>query len=215
MAPLAISVLESVALVAVLSTDAFFASLAYGADKIKIPLASAAIISGICSGLLAISLLFGTIVRNLLPPRLLTGVCVCVLLALGIVRLCESLIKNRIKKQKNQHERFAFSMGSLNFILCVYADPKEAAREHARRLSPAEAVSLALALSLDSLSVGFGAALAQINCAQTVLISLIIGLTAVKGGEFLGRRVAESFSWDLSWLSGLLLIALALMRLPT
>ncbi|MEA4893467.1 MAG: sporulation membrane protein YtaF [Peptococcaceae bacterium] len=214
MAPLAISVLESVALVTVLSTDAFFASFAYGTDKIRIPLLSAAIISGVCSGLLAISLFFGTVVRSLLPPHLLTAVCVCLLLLLGVARLCESLIKNHIKNRKDQHKKISFSMGSLNFILCIYADPKEAAREHSRSLSPAEAFSLALALSLDSLSVGFGAALAQINCLQTVFISLAMGFAAVKGGELLGRRIAESFSWDLSWLSGVLLIVLALMRLP-
>ncbi|MDA6840406.1 manganese efflux pump, partial [Escherichia coli] len=79
----------------------------------------------------------------------------------------------------------------LNFILTVYADPEQADQDRSRLLSPAEAFSLAVALSLDGLAVGFGAALGSVGVWQSLLFSLFIGAGAVRLGAFLGNRLAS------------------------
>ena len=199
------------ALVVALSMDAFVASFAYGAQRIKIPFSSAAIISVICTAMLAVSLLAGALLRPFLPQGLTRGLCFALLFLLGVAKLCDSAIKTR--RHKRMHRQVSFSVFSLKFILDVYADPEKADRDGSRVLSPAEAASLAVALSLDGLAVGFGAALMQVNVLIVMLFSLAVGMLAVRLGGKIGNRAAQKLSFDLSWFSGALLIVLAILKL--
>ena len=205
--------LEALLLVVALSLDAFVASFAYGAQRIKIPFSSALIISGICTATLAVSLLLGALLRPFLPQGLTKGLCFALLFLLGITKLCDSAIKTLIRRHKRMHRQVSFSVFSLKFILDVYADPEKADRDGSRVLSPAEAASLAVALSLDGLAVGFGAALMQVNVLLVMAFSLAVGLLAVRLGGKIGNRAAQSLPFDLSWLSGALLIVLAVLKL--
>ncbi len=78
---------------------------------------------------------------------------------------------------------------------------------------PFEAASLSIALSLDGLAVGIGAALVNSNSVQIVLFSLISDMVAVMLGCFIGNKIAEKISFNLSWLSGLLLIVLSFLKI--
>ena len=205
--------LEALLLVVALSLDAFVASFAYGAQRIRIPYSSAAIISVICTAMLAVSLLAGSLLRPFLPQSLTKGLCFAILFLLGLVKLCDSTIKTLIRKHKRMHRQVSFSLFSLKFILDVYADPEKADRDGSRELSPAEAASLAVALSLDGLAVGFGAALMQVNFLMVMLFSLAVGMLAVRLGGKIGNRAAQKLPFDLSWLSGALLIVLASLKL--
>ncbi len=205
------AVLEALLLVVALSMDAFVASFAYGAQRIKIPFSSAAIISVICTAMLAVSLLAGALLRPFLPQGLTRGLCFALLFLLGVAKLCDSAIKTLIRRHKRMHRQVSFSVFSLKFILDVYADPEKADRDGSRVLSPAEAASLAVALSLDGLAVG--AALMQVNVLIVMLFSLAVGMLAVRLGGKIGNRAAQKLSFDLSWFSGALLIVLAILKL--
>ncbi|EES91892.1 conserved hypothetical protein [Clostridium botulinum D str. 1873] len=82
-----------------------------------------------------------------------------------------------------------------------------------RILKPAEAFTLAIACSLDGIAIGFGSGLTIINYFQVVGFSLISDMVAVMLGCFLGKKIAEKINLNLSWLSGLLLLMLAFMKL--
>lgn len=205
--------LEALLLVVALSLDAFVASFAYGAQRIRIPYSSVAIISVICTAMLAVSLLAGSLLRPFLPQSLTKGLCFAILFLLGLVKLCDSTIKTLIRRHKRMHRQVSFSLFSLKFILDVYADPEKADRDGSRELSPAEAASLAVALSLDGLAVGFGAALMRVNFLLVMLFSLVVGMLAVRLGSKVGNRAAQKLPFDLSWLSGALLIVLAFLKL--
>lgn len=207
------TVLEAFLLVAALSMDAFTASFAYGTDKIKIPVVSVALISVICSGILAVSLFLGKGMAAWIPQRVTGYICFGILLALGVVKLFDSSIKALIRKRNDFSKEICFSMFNLNLILHIYADPQEADLDSSRRLSPKEAASLAVALSLDGLAAGFGAGVADINPFLAIGMSLVIGAVAIVTGCFLGNRLAERISVDLSWLSGAMLIVLAFLKL--
>ena len=114
-----LSVLESVMLVAALSVDAFVASFGYGTNKIKIPFRSSAIIDGTCTAFLAVSLLLGSLLRSLIPPGVTETVCFIILFLLGLVKLCDSLMKDYIRKRKNIDKEITFSALNLKFILRV------------------------------------------------------------------------------------------------
>lgn len=205
--------LEALLLVVALSMDAFVASFAYGAQRIKIPFSSVAVISVVCTAMLAVSLLLGALLRPFLPQGLTKGLCFAILFLLGLTKLCDSAIKTLIRRHKRMHRQVSFSMFSLKFILDVYADPEKADRDGSRVLSPAEAASLAVALSLDGLAVGFGAALMKVNFLLVMVLSLVIGMLAVRLGGRIGNKAAQRLPCDLSWLGGALLIVLAILKL--
>lgn len=205
--------IEAVLLVTILSLDAFVASFAYGTDKIKIPFSSVLVINVICSGILAIALFLGSVVKPFVPENLTTIICFVLLMGLGLVRFSHTYIKGWLKKCEDHTKNLEFKFLDIHFLLRVYADSTEADRDHSRVLSPLEAASLALALSLDGLAVGFGAGLTEINYLQVILFSLLFTIIAVLLGCFIGRKVAEKLHLDLSWISGLLLIILAIMKL--
>lgn len=208
-----LSFLEALVLVLALSVDTFVASFAYGANRIRIPFRSVAVINLICTLMLALSLLAGSLIRPYIPQEITRVVCFSILLILGVVKLCDSTLKAYIRKNRHLRKKVSFSLLHLNFILQIYADPEQADKDASQELSVGEAVSLAVALSLDGLAVGFGAALTSINVWLAVGISLIGGALLMKLGCFIGRKAAEKLSLDLSWLSGVLLMVLAFLKL--
>lgn len=63
--------------------------------------------------------------------------------------------------------------------------------DRSKILSPKEAVALALALSVDSVSGGLGAGLSGANILRVCLLSFIFGLMAVAAGGKLGEGLSQ------------------------
>jgi putative Mn2+ efflux pump MntP len=90
---------------------------------------------------------------------------------------------------------------------------KNADKDGSQSISPAEAALLALSLSLDGIAVGFGAALAQVNSLAVFLWSLVTNSGFLLLGLTAGNKLAGRSSLNLSWLSGAVLILLAISKL--
>jgi putative sporulation protein YtaF len=208
-----VKIIESVIFVTALSTDALIASFAYGSNKIKIPMISVQVISFLCTVVLGVSLLLGTFLKAYIPGSVLHLVSFGILFILGVIKLLDNLIKSAIDKHTTINKQIEFSLLNLKFILNIYANPYEADVDHSKILSPREALSLALALSIDSLVAGVGAALANVSILAVILSSLILSTLAVKSGEMLGHKLSDKVPFGLSWLSGAILISLAFIRL--
>jgi putative sporulation protein YtaF len=208
-----ISTLEAILIVIALSSDALVASFAYGTNKIKIPFSSVLIINLICSLFLAISLYLGNILRPYIEVNLTKIICFFILFALGLTKLFDSTIKMLIRRYNSISKELKFSMFNFNFILNVYANPQEADTDFSRILSPIEASTLAIALSLDGIAVGFGSAIGNVNSLKLFAFSLISDIIAVMVGFYIGNKVANKIKLDLSWLSGVILIIVAIMKL--
>ena len=84
--------------------------------------------------------------------------------------------------------------------------------DNSKLLSAKEAFYLAIALSLDSLAVGFGSGLGYVNYAQVIILCFLVGIVCLRVGSQLGRHFANIMNVNLSWLSGVLLIILAFIR---
>lgn len=207
-----LTIFESIMIVTALSMDAFVASFAYGANRVKIPFSSVTVINVICSSILAISLFFGTIIGNFIPENITHIICFLILFVLGIMKLGESLSVWFVKNHK--YPRYInLSFWSLDLEIIVRTNYNDDPTPNFKVLGIKEAVSLSIALSLDGLAVGFGAALANANATQIVAFSLISDMLAVMLGCFIGRKLAEKISINLSWLSGIMLTILAVMKL--
>lgn len=206
-------ILEAAVLAASLSIDSFVAGFAYGSNKIKVPLSSVLIISVICSGVVGLSISVGSFVKGFIPPWLTTGLCFCILFAMGIVKLVDGIMKSFVRRHANLEKQMEFSMFSLRFILTLYADQEKSDVDQSKSISGTEAVSLALALSLDGLAVGFGAAMGDTNGLAVVLWSLAANTLFILFGCHLGGKIARKIRFNLAWVSGAILIAMAFMKL--
>lgn len=199
-------------LVIALSIDAFLASFAYGVDKIRIPVSSMAVISLISGLSLGASLLLGRGALFGITEEKAGIISFFLLFLVGFIKLFDSVVKCLIRSQEPIKRNLNFHMFNLKFILTVYADPDRADADKGGILSPREAVSLGIALSIDSMAAGVGAGLANAPVALSVGLCIITGALAVILGARLGNKIAERFSMDFSWISGLLLIILAFTK---
>lgn len=203
------SIFESIMIVTALSTDAFIASFAYGTNKVKIPFSSVTVINVVCSSILAVSLFLGSVIKNIIPESITHVICFTILFVLGTYKLLGSILDNKAIRKK-----IKFNFLGLNIETSITSIDEEKNYDvKSKMLMPMEAASLSIALSLDGLAVGVGAALVNSNSVQIVLFSLISDMVAVMLGCFLGNKVAEKISFNLSWLSGVLLLTLSFMKL--
>lgn len=206
-----IKFLESIVLVASLTTDAFGAGLSYGAGSIKIPKSSVIIISFLCSLMLGVSLFLGDVFSQIIPEHTTKYLCFFILFFLGLTKLFDLLLKKYINQKSKI--KFHFSVFNLKFILTVYADAKLADADNSKTLSTKEAVALAIALSIDGLAVGFGASLYNSSILTPIVTSLIMTAFALILGEFVGKKANGKSSFDLSYISAFLLIILSFFKL--
>lgn len=200
----------SLILVISLTTDAFATGLSYGANKIKIPKSSLLLISFICSSSLAVAIFLGEFFSDLIEIKLAKQLSFIVLFMLGFTRLFDLLIKKYIENNKI---KLNFSFLNLNFILTVYANTKLADADNSKSLSVKESLALSLALSLDSLAVGFATALGGVNLLLCFVLTFVMTIFAVKIGEFLGKKICQKLPFDLSYFSATLLICLAFLKI--
>lgn len=205
--------LESLLLVSSLCIDSFVASIAYGTSKIRIPPLCILIMNLVCTLTLACSFFIGSIFRSLLPDNLPVLLGFLLLMLLGVYRLFEYIFKAYIFKYSKSDKPLTFKLFDFQFVLQVYADETKADFDNSKCLNIKESFYLALALSLDSLTVGIGSSLCNINYIQVLILCFVIGMLLVSIGVFLGRKFAQKIHFELSWLSGVLLILLAILRI--
>ena len=179
-------IFEILLLVTALSVDAFAAGFAYGVSKIKVPFISVIIVTGISSLILVISLLAGNVVSSLIPGNLTSYFSFLLLFVLGLVKLFDRSKHNEAENaNKNQDDL----------------------------VSPGEALTLGAALSIDSLAAGIGAGVRTAYIPTAFLASTVIGALALILGSCLGSLLSSHCRSNLCWVSGVLLILLAFMKL--
>jgi len=179
-------ILEMLLLITALSVDSFATGFAYGVSKTRIPILSVTITTLISSLMLIISLLAGNFLQSLIPASLTCVISFLILFILGSIKL---------------------------FDRSDHTEADGANKNGDDLLSPSEAVSLGMALSLDSIAAGIGAGVMAINIPAAFIISLFLGAAAILFGRKLGYIISGRFRSNLSWVSGFLLILLAVMKL--
>ena len=195
-----------------LSLDSFGAAFAYGTNHIKIPLISVFTISGICSGILGISLLAGQSIFEKIPPLFSQNISFLLLLSIGLIKFFDSQIRRFINRGKLRSHEHHFPFSNLSFMIKVYGNPEVANLDHGQDLSPSEASSLAIALSLDSAAAGLGASSIASYPLLVFLSSFFFGIGAVLLGCFLGNLLIKKTKLDFTWVGGFLLICLAVFE---
>ena len=205
--------LEAILLVLSLCVDACAASFAYGTNKIKIPIISNIVLTTISTVFLAISLSVGNLLQNFINEDLTHLLCFAILFMLGFMRFFEVILKKYLNKKAISPDNIEVTLFNFKLVLNVDADVTLADIDHSKSLSPKEALYLGIALSLDSLVIGLGVGLLPISFGMVMILSLIIHFVAILLGSALGHTCATKSELDLSWLSGVILIILALFKI--
>ena len=205
--------IEILLLVTALCVDEMVASLAYGAEGIRLGIKNMLLMNLISSFFLGLALGIGTLFSGLIDVRAaqLTGF-IC-LLFLGILKLSDYFIKAYINHHARLWKNISFSFSGLRFIVSIYANPAAADRDDSRTLSVKETFFLSCAMSIDSLAVGAMAAFLGVNLWLSVLATFVVGFLFVLTGYYAGRRVGIRSKKDLSWLCGVFLILLAVSKI--
>lgn len=202
--------LQDIMLVLAVSLDALIAAFSFGSGNIRIPPRSALTISIICSAVLTVSMLLSSLLGSVIPDNLCRAAGAGILTIMGTISLFQNMLKSALRKRQGEGG-LSFRFFNIDFVICVYLDETKADCDCSKELSAKEAVTLALALSADSLASGFGAGLGNSNIIRIAAASLVAGLAAIALGGFIGKKVSCRKP-ELSWLSGVILILLGLSK---
>lgn len=204
---------EMLLFVCALSCDALAASFAYGADGIKIPFVSSAVINLICSGTLGLSIILGDAVRQIIPALIGKAAGFTVLFLIACFRLLGPLFRRVYKKYNSASDKNKEKPSGVKLVFRILGDATEADADLSKRLSAVEAAALAVALSLDSVAAGFGSGLSGNGWLCIVLLSVLADTAAVHVGCLIGNRLAAKSRINLSWLGGAVLLILSFTQL--
>jgi len=207
------SIFQAFFLVLALSLDTFTAGVALGTQKITVPFQSVLAISLTCSASLWLAISLGGWIGNWISPRTGAVIGCIILVMMGSVRLFDGVIKELLRRCCENKEGMVFYRKNLKIFLQVCVDSAQADFNRSQSLSVPEAISLAVALSVDGLAAGVGAGILDVSHWLIFLIAMLINLFAVHLGCRTGIRFSRKHEQDISWVAGALLIVLGLIKL--
>ena len=212
------------------SLDSCSVGLLYGARKIRIPWVSILIIS-ICSGAMIWgSMRLGLLMLEWLNPDTAKAIGAIILVLVGmwaiiqfflhhhsrLVVVEEDSVERKVIENKKLPAQTVLhiEIRKIGLVIQILRSPTVADMDRSGNISAWEAAFLGIALSLDALGAGIGAALVGYSPLSTaVLIAFSGGLFITIGlrlGRWLSRR---KWMQRLSILPGILLITLGIMKL--
>lgn len=195
------------------SLDSLTAGFSYGTGRVHIKALSLLLLACVPALFVTAAGGLGEIVGSLLASGVLPFLSFFLLAAIGIAKLLESLIRSIARKYPSLMGNWGCQIKQINIIFTVYLSPEEANRTDLQVLSAKEALLLSLALSLDSVLVGMAFPAADIPRLTLFCSAAFFNLLLFITGCILGRLLTRMLRIDLSWLSGLCLLLLALRAL--
>jgi putative sporulation protein YtaF len=224
-----LQVLSIIIFAIALSFDGFGVGIAYGIKKIKIPLKSLMIISLTSSTAIGTSMVLGNWISSVVAPTVAEGIGALILIAIGGWLLYQSFQSQKINPVPDNEEVAGTDSEGENPLtkedsgeqdslyrvqIQIIRKPVLADIDHSGTISPKEAVFLGLALAMDALGAGIGAAMAGFSIILTVFIVGLVKFILVSLGGIIGRRYCANWLGNRATIfPGLVLIFLGLLNL--
>lgn len=141
--------MQTVLLIVALSMDVFLASVACGAEQIRIEKKTALCIGAVCSGVLLFSLVCGKLIDGVVREKYAAYLCFAGLFLVGAYKLTEYGIRAYIRRHHFLCKQVKMKFSQLNFIISIYNNPAAADRDCSATMSVTEGICFALAMSVD------------------------------------------------------------------
>lgn len=198
-------------LIVAVSLDGFGVGMAYGMQKIRMPLAPLFIIM-CCSGVIVLlSMTLGSLLTRFISPAVTEKLGAVILIGIGLFALTNII---RQQRGKSNPEPKKESGKKQNLLQSVLESPGKADLDQSGSISAKEALLLGTALAMDAFGAGLGAAIIGYPPFLTA------GLIAFMSGTFVfcGMRVGWLLSKSrhmhkMGLLPPLLLMALGIFNL--
>ena len=191
----------------VLSLDGFGVGISYGMRKIKIPLFSLIIICLSSTSALAVSMLAGNLVAALFSKELAEVLGGIALLLIGSWLLAQAWV------EKLEFKDIEVKIPSIGIVIKILKEPSKADFDGSGEITCNEAIFLGLALAMDALGAGFGAAMVGLNPWLTPLVAGISKFFLINLGLYLGARSQiNNLVKEFSLLPGFIIICLGFLK---
>jgi putative sporulation protein YtaF len=197
-----------------ISLDGLGAGIAYGLKNIRMPFLSLTIIGAVTVGMMGVAICAAGWLSSFITPRLAYGLGALLLIFLGFWSILQEWLKEYLPDEDtlcpDVPSRYNWD---LRLVIQVFKRPTEADVDHSGELSYVEAFILGLALALDALVAGFGAALAGGLTLWTVLAVGLVQMAFISVGAraasvALSRQLQKKFPY----IPGGILILIGLLR---
>jgi putative sporulation protein YtaF len=197
------------------SLDGLGAGIAYGLKKIRIPVVSLMIIGLVTVFAMGMAIGAATWLSSFISLRVAWAIGALLLIGLGIWSILQEWLKQYLPEDTQVYPRaeLKFDMGVFRMVIQVFKRPTEADVDHSGELNPGEAVVLGLALALDALVAGFGAALAGgISWWTPGVVGVVQLIFITIGTRIAVAAVPPALEKKFPYLPGGILIVIGLLR---
>ncbi|MFI3176830.1 MAG: manganese efflux pump [Eubacteriales bacterium] len=178
--------IDELIFVLALTIDTFTISVLYGSQRIEIPFLSNVILNLTATLVLLSAIFFGSFLKQWIPEEATHYLSFLILCGIGGYKCVESLTNPKLQDGDRNHDKI---------------------------LSAKEALSISLALSMDGISIGLGAAFLSVDFVVIGILSLLVGMIAIIIGTRMGRILVKTISLDYSLVGGIAMIVFAFTKI--
>lgn len=197
-----------------LSIDALAVGLSFGIKKIRLPAATCLIVFLVSAGVSFLSVCMGQLILQILPGRAADIISIVLLVVMGLVVMRPALPKRKAKP-KAEKSVLEFALRPFHITIRILIEPGSGDRNESGSIDRAEAIPVALALSLDTIGAGIALGASGFGYVFPLLVGALQTLF-LKCGQLGGERLARWVKINekaASIVAGGVLILLAVLRL--
>lgn len=198
------------------SIDSFGVGITYGIKKTKISIAAIIVLLILSIFFTSVSITFGNILSSYISPSISSIIGASILILIGIFILYGAIFKNeKISKSKSEHKEYSFFIKFLGITVNIIKDPINSDFDNSNKIDIKEAIFLGIAMSLDSISIGFGCSTIGINSFLFTLLTSFFQILFLCAGKLLGKKISSISSipqniWNI--ISGVILICMGVIK---
>lgn len=201
------------------SIDSLGVGITYGLKKTKIPFSSFIVLFILSITITSLSTSFGNIITSFISPNFTDLIGCLILFGIGIFIIYGATLKKE-KENKSvslpQHKEYNIFIKFLGITINIIKDPISSDLDNSNKIDIKESIFLSIALSLDSISIGFGASTIGINSFIFPLLTSIFQILFLNLGRIIGKNIntiskCPKNIWNI--ISGILLIFIGLMKI--
>lgn len=196
-------VLQTILFLLSASVDNLLVGLSYGIKNIRIDPINNVIIATLSGAFTLVSMLFGRLATNVLPPSLELRIGSGLLILIGVYFIYSCW---KPKPIEPHHKRDLYG----EFL----QHPEIADTDHSSTIDTKEAIVIGAALSMNNFGLGLGASIIGLNPAACCILSFLFSLLFIKLGCLIANNMLSScLKRTAGPVSGLIIIFLGIYSL--
>lgn len=197
------------------SIDSLGIGITYGIKGTKINFISKIILFTISLLIANISIKLGNIITSIFPNLIANLIGAFMLIFMGGWIIFQALNKKDSTYKNHKPKIYNLFINSFGITIQIIKNPIYSDLDNSNKIDSKEALYLGLALSLDSLCVGIGSSMMELNSSLFPILVSSFQLLFILIGSFLGEKLKKILNipdniWSI--ISGILLILIGLFK---